>query len=98
MIKPKKNLFRPISAFTALIFVFITHTTYALSPAEIDQLYIGVYVIFGVIVVLGIVTVVIIKRKPKDKNGKINVSTYSPKDTYTTGPKGINSFFNPDLK
>lgn len=98
MIKLSKNLFRPLSIFTTLVFIFTTHTTYALSPAEIDQLYIGVYVILGVIVVLGIVTVVIIKRKPKDKNGKINASAYSPKDTYTTGPKGVNSFFNPNLK
>ncbi|EAY24101.1 hypothetical protein [Microscilla marina] len=98
MIKLKNLIFRPFSITITLLLILTTHTTYALSQAEVNQLYIGIYVIFGIIAILGIITIVIVKRKPKDKNGKIEASTYSPKDTYTTGPKGINSFFNPDLE
>lgn len=46
------------------------------------------YVAIGVIIVIGLIVAVWLLVVKKDKDGKIKVKTYSPKDTYRKGGGG----------
>lgn len=46
------------------------------------------YVAIGVIIVIGLIVTVWLLVVKKDKDGKIKVKTYSPKDTYHKGGGG----------
>jgi len=70
----------------------------AMPQDEVDQIRIGAYIMGGLLLIGVVVTIVLIRRKPKDKNGKVNAKAYSADQKYLAGPEGINNFFNPRLK
>ncbi|OJJ18579.1 hypothetical protein BKI52_23495 [marine bacterium AO1-C] len=49
----------------------------ALSQKDVAQYRLGAYIMLALLVIGIVITIVIIRRKPKDKNGKINAQAYS---------------------
>lgn len=62
-----------------------------IAKREAEQRLIG-YVAIGVIIVIGLIVTVWLLVVKKDKDGKIKVKTYSPKDTYYKGSGGGDGF------
>jgi len=86
------------SLLLSFLFVGMTTSGIAMPQDELVQVRLGAGIMGGLLLIGVIVTIVLIRRKPKDKNGKVKAKAYSADQKYLSGPEGINNFFNPRLK
>lgn len=87
-----------LKAFLTILLTFVSTFSMAMTKDELAQFKIGLYVMLGLLAIGVIGSIIFIRRKKKDKNGKVNARAYSSSQKYASGPEGINSFFDATLK
>ncbi len=60
-----------------LLFAFISNWGMALSQEDVAEHRLAAYVMLALLFIGIVVTIIIVRRKPKDKNGKIEAQAYS---------------------
>ena len=63
---------------TSFTLLFITTSSWcmALSQKDVAQYRLGTYIMLALLIIGIVTTIVLIRRKPKDKNGKIDAQAY----------------------
>jgi len=64
------------TSFT-LLFITISSWCMALDQKDVAQYRLGTYIMLSLLVIGIVITIIFIRRKPKDKNGKIDAQAYS---------------------
>ncbi|HAS46936.1 MAG TPA: hypothetical protein DCS93_41000 [Microscillaceae bacterium] len=88
------NIFK---ATSTVLSIFVS-TWRDMGGDDLAQFKVGLFVTLGLFLVGIVASIIFIRRKPKDKNGKIDAKAYSADQKYTKGPKGVNNFFQDRLK
>jgi len=60
-----------------LLFITISSWCMALSQEDVAQYRLGTYLMLSLLIIGIVTTIVLVRRKPKDKNGKIDAQAYS---------------------
>ena len=87
-----------LKAVLTILLTFVSTYSMAMTKDELAQFKIGLYVMLTLLVIGVIGTIIFIRRKKKDKNGKVDARAYSASQKQISGPDGINNFFDPNLR